>query len=155
MIKSYLHKNLISKCDFFLGISYELKKTFYDKIDVPFLDMPMGVDFDYIPNLDTSKNTNDGIVKFVYVGAIDKLREFDTVVSGFTDSKTAFELPKTELSGTFGQINSQAQDKNFGISQSFNPFQISAKRSLLKEYSNASATKLGVAKQEITYSIRP
>lgn len=68
--------------------------------------------------------------------------------------KTAFELPKTELSGTFGQINSQAQDKNFGISQSFNPFQISAKRSLLKEYSNASATKLGVAKQEITYSIR-
>lgn len=68
--------------------------------------------------------------------------------------KTAFELPKTELSGTFGQINSQAQDKNFGISQSFNPFQISAKRSLLKEYSNTSATKLGVAKQEITYSIR-
>ena len=39
-----------------------------------------------------------------------------------TIAKTAFELPKTELSGTFGQINSQAQDKNFGISQSFNPF---------------------------------
>jgi cobalt-zinc-cadmium resistance protein CzcA len=68
--------------------------------------------------------------------------------------KTAFELPKTELSGTFGQINSQAQDKNFGISQSFNPFQISAKRSLLAAYSNASATKLGVSKQEVTYSIR-
>ena len=33
--------------------------------------------------------------------------------------KTAFELPKTELLGTFGQINSQAQDKNFSISQSF------------------------------------
>ena len=68
--------------------------------------------------------------------------------------KTAFELPKTELLGTFGQINSQAQDKNFNISQSFNPFQISAKRNLLKEYSNASATKLGVSKQEVTYSIR-
>ncbi|MBP6460641.1 MAG: CusA/CzcA family heavy metal efflux RND transporter, partial [Crocinitomicaceae bacterium] len=68
--------------------------------------------------------------------------------------KTAFELPKTELLGTFGQINSQAQDKNFSISQSFNPFQISAKRTLLAAYSNASATKLGVSKQEITYSIR-
>ena len=47
--------------------------------------------------------------------------------------KTAFELPKTEISGTFGQINSQAQDKNFQISQSFNPFQISAKRKLLQD----------------------
>lgn len=92
LIKSYLHKNLISKCDFFLGISYELKKTFYDKIDIPFLDMPMGVDFDYITNLDISKSPNDDIVKFVYVGAIDKLREFNTVASGFTDSKTMFEL---------------------------------------------------------------
>ena len=68
--------------------------------------------------------------------------------------KTAFDLPKTELSGTFGQINSQAQDKNLSISQGFSPFQISAKRKLLKEYSNASATKLNVSKQEVTYSIR-
>ncbi|MCD8519211.1 MAG: TolC family protein, partial [Flavobacterium sp.] len=68
--------------------------------------------------------------------------------------KTAFELPKTEISGTFGQINSQAQDKNFQISQSFNPFQISAKRKLLQENSSASLNKLSVSKQEITFSIR-
>ncbi|MDP2162309.1 MAG: efflux RND transporter permease subunit [Flavobacterium sp.] len=68
--------------------------------------------------------------------------------------KTAFELPKTEISGTFGQINTQAQDKNFQISQSFNPFQISAKRKLLQENSSASQNKLSVSKQEITFSIR-
>ena len=68
--------------------------------------------------------------------------------------KTAFELPKTEISGTFGQINSQAQDKNFQISQSFNPFQISAKRKLLQENSSASQNKLSVSRQEITFSIR-
>jgi cobalt-zinc-cadmium resistance protein CzcA len=68
--------------------------------------------------------------------------------------KTAFELPKTEISGTFGQTNSQAQDKNFQISQSFNPFQISAKRKLLQENSSASQNKLSVSRQEITFSIR-
>lgn len=68
--------------------------------------------------------------------------------------KTAFDIPKTEITGIFGQINSQAQDKNFGISQSFNPFQISAKRNLLKENSNISNTKLLVSKQEISYSIK-
>ncbi len=68
--------------------------------------------------------------------------------------KSAFELPKTELSGTFGQINSQANDKNFSINQSFSPFQIGAKRKLYQEYSNASQAKLVVSKQDVTYNIR-
>ena len=68
--------------------------------------------------------------------------------------KSAFEMPKTEITGTFGQINSQAKDKNFNISQSFNPFQIGAKRKLLQEYSSASQLKLGVTKQDITFNIR-
>lgn len=68
--------------------------------------------------------------------------------------KSAFELPKTELSGTFGQINSQANDKNFSINQSFSPFQIGAKRKLYQEYSNTSQAKLGVSKQDVTYNIR-
>jgi cobalt-zinc-cadmium resistance protein CzcA len=70
------------------------------------------------------------------------------------ETKMQSELPKTEISGTFGQINSQAQDKNFQISQSFNPFQISAKRKLLQENNSSSQNKLSVTKQEITFSIR-
>ncbi len=68
--------------------------------------------------------------------------------------KSAFDIPKMEFSGTFGQINSNAQDKNLSVSQSFNPFQFGARRRLLRENSNASQLRLGVTKQEITYSIR-
>lgn len=67
---------------------------------------------------------------------------------------TAFDLPKTEILGTFGQINSDAQDKNFSISQSFSPFQYGAKRKLLIENSNLSQLKTGVTKQEIGFNIK-
>lgn len=67
---------------------------------------------------------------------------------------TAFDLPKTEVTGTFGQINSNAQDKNFSISQTFSPFQYSARRKLLIENSNLSQLKAGVTRQEITFNIR-
>lgn len=67
---------------------------------------------------------------------------------------TAFDLPKTEITGTFGQVNSNAQDKNFSISQSFSPFQYGARRKLLIENSNLSQLKAGVTKQEITFNIR-
>jgi len=67
---------------------------------------------------------------------------------------TAFDLPKTELTGTFGQINSNAQDKNFSISQTFSPFQYGARRKLLIENSNLSQLKAGVTRQEITFNIR-
>lgn len=67
---------------------------------------------------------------------------------------TAFDLPKTEILGTFGQINSNAKDKNFSISQTFSPFQYGAKRKLLIENSNLSQLKTGVTKQEIAFNIR-
>ncbi|RKS03403.1 CusA/CzcA family heavy metal efflux RND transporter [Flavobacterium sp. 102] len=68
--------------------------------------------------------------------------------------KSAFDIPKTEFSGTFGQINSQAKDKNLSVSQTFNPFQFGARKKLLTETSKASTIRLGVTKQEVTYSIR-
>lgn len=67
---------------------------------------------------------------------------------------TAFDLPKTEIIGQFGQINSNAQDKNFSVSQSFSPFQYGAKKKLLAENSNLSQLKTGVTKQEIAFNIR-
>jgi len=68
--------------------------------------------------------------------------------------RSSFEIPKAELSGTFGQINSEATDKNLSISQSFNPFQFAARKKLLTENSNAGKLKLGNTKQEITFAIR-
>ena len=67
---------------------------------------------------------------------------------------SAYDLPKTEIIGQFGQINTNAQDKNFSISQSFSPFQYGAKKKLLVENSNLSQLKTGVTKQEIAFNIR-
>ena len=68
--------------------------------------------------------------------------------------KSAFDMPKTEFTGTFGQINSKIQDKNLGISQSINPFKIGATKELLQENSHASQLELEATKQEIVFSIR-
>jgi cobalt-zinc-cadmium resistance protein CzcA len=68
--------------------------------------------------------------------------------------KSAWDLPKTQFMGTFGHTNSQANDKNLSVSQGINPFQISARKKLLTEYSNASQARLGISKQEIKYNIR-
>lgn len=73
----------------------------------------------------------------------------------YSDLKgSAFELPKTEILATFGQLNTNAQDKNFSISQSFSPFQYGAKKKVLVENSNLSQLKTGVTKQEIKFNIR-
>lgn len=69
-------------------------------------------------------------------------------------TRSAFEIPKTELSGTFGQINSNARDKNFGVSQSFNPFQYSAKKKWLNENNAAGQLKVKATQQDITFNIR-
>ncbi|MDV6170356.1 CusA/CzcA family heavy metal efflux RND transporter [Flavobacterium sp. DG1-102-2] len=67
---------------------------------------------------------------------------------------TAYELPKTEVNGMFGQMNTKAQDKNISVSQSFSPFQFGAKRKLFTANSNAGQLRLAVTKQEITFNIR-
>lgn len=67
---------------------------------------------------------------------------------------TAWDIPKTELSGTFGQINSAAQDKNFAISQSINPFRVGAMRTLLRENSSASQLRLELTKRQIALSVK-
>lgn len=67
---------------------------------------------------------------------------------------SAWDIPKTELSGMFGQMNTAAQDKNLSISQSINPFRVGATRQLLKQNSSASQLRMAVTKQDITLSIR-
>ncbi len=67
---------------------------------------------------------------------------------------TGFDLPKTEFSGLFGQLNSGANDVNLSVSQSFNPFQIAAKRKLLRANVSESEIELQLAKQDLKLRIR-
>lgn len=67
---------------------------------------------------------------------------------------TGFDLPKTEFSGLFGQLNSGANDVNLSVSQTFNPFQIAAKRKLLRANVSESEIELQLAKQDLKLRIR-
>lgn len=67
---------------------------------------------------------------------------------------TAWDLPKTEVTGMFGQINSAAHDRNLAVSQTFSPFGVGAKRQLLKANMEASQLRMATTKQELALSIR-
>lgn len=67
---------------------------------------------------------------------------------------TVFDLPKTQVTGTFGQVNTAAQDKYFSISQTFNPFQFGARRKLLNETVAAAELRVEVSKQELSFGVR-
>ena len=67
---------------------------------------------------------------------------------------SAWELPKTELNGSFGQLNSTENDKNFEISQRFNPFEIGARKKVFKVNSLASEINLAKAQQNLVFEIR-
>lgn len=67
---------------------------------------------------------------------------------------SAWEIPKTEFLGTFGQINSAASDKNLSVSQSINPFKVSATRKFLKENSSLSQLRSTATKQQVAFSVR-
>ncbi len=67
---------------------------------------------------------------------------------------TAYELPKTEFNGMFGQYNARAFDQNYSISQSINPFQFGANRGVLESVAKSSELNLNLTKQQLTFSIR-
>lgn len=69
-------------------------------------------------------------------------------------TKSAWEIPKTEVNGTFGQLNSFENDKNLEITQRFNPFQIGAKKKVLQLNNEASEIDLAKAKQNLIFNIR-
>ncbi|WP_432670764.1 CusA/CzcA family heavy metal efflux RND transporter [Flavobacterium sp. SM2513] len=69
-------------------------------------------------------------------------------------TKSGWELPKMEFNGTFGQLNSTNNDKNFEVSQAFNLFEIGARKKVLNLNNAVSQIDLAKAKQNLVFSIR-
>ena len=69
-------------------------------------------------------------------------------------TKSGWEIPKAELKGTFGQLNSVDNDKNFEVSQRFNPFEIGARKRVLRQNYQLEEINLAKAKQNIQFEIR-
>ncbi len=69
--------------------------------------------------------------------------------------KKAFDLPKTELTSNFGQLNSTTErDVSFGISQNFNPFVVSSRKKLLKQNFEASELQYTTAQKQLILEIK-
>ena len=67
---------------------------------------------------------------------------------------TAFDVPKTNIEGMFGQYNTKAFDQNYDISQTFSPFLYGARKDVLQNNLKGSQLKLEQSKREIIYLIR-
>ncbi|MFP5438802.1 MAG: CusA/CzcA family heavy metal efflux RND transporter [Bacteroidia bacterium] len=67
---------------------------------------------------------------------------------------TAWDLPKTEITGNFGNVNTAASDTYLSASQTFSPFAYSARSKLLNQNAQSAEIHATLTKQEIQYSIR-
>ncbi len=67
---------------------------------------------------------------------------------------TAFDIPKTNVEGMFGQYNTKAFDQNYDISQTFSPFVYGPRKDVLQNNLKGSQLKLEQTKREIIYMIR-
>jgi len=67
---------------------------------------------------------------------------------------TAFDIPKTNVEGMFGQYNTKAFDQNYEVSQTFSPFVYGARKELMDSNLKGSELKLEQSKREIIYQIR-
>lgn len=91
--KRITEKQSIRKCDFYLPITETYKSQFYADIRVPFHPLPMGVDFSRAPVGNRNKgNPNGETRKFVYIGAVDEMRQLEVVVSSFLECHESFEF---------------------------------------------------------------
>ncbi|MFT5818819.1 MAG: cobalt-zinc-cadmium resistance protein CzcA [Crocinitomix sp.] len=67
---------------------------------------------------------------------------------------TAYDVPKTDLGATYGQINTASFDQSYSISQQFNPALYVAKKKYLATGIAASKIEELMAQQEVRYQIQ-
>lgn len=94
-IKRITEMKLLSQCDFYLPITETYKQQFYPNLNIPYCSLPVGVDFSKVPENSIQRKDIDGDTKkYIYAGTIDPLRQFDVVISAFTeyDGNFSFDL---------------------------------------------------------------
>lgn len=90
-IRRHLEKRLIGRCDFYLPITETFKARFHPDLGIPFFPLPMGVDFSRIAE-GSLPEIPDAKKRFIYVGAVDRLRRLDLIVAAFSGVKGDFVL---------------------------------------------------------------
>jgi len=91
LIKAYQYKNkikhrdeLVNQCDLFLPSSVEAKNAFYSTIFTESFPIFTGLDPDL---LNEHVVSSSDITKFIYIGSIDPIRQFDVILDSFSNLK--------------------------------------------------------------------
>lgn len=69
-------------------------------------------------------------------------------------TKTAYQVPKTAISASYGQINTYRSDQSYAINQTFSPFLFKAKSDLLQGYIHLAQAEEEKVKQQLIWEIR-
>ena len=82
--KYYEKRRLISRCDIFLPTSSDMQLTFFPNSKVLCHPLPAGLD---PARIKAHEHLSDDFTHFIYVGTLDKLREFDLILEAFSALK--------------------------------------------------------------------
>jgi len=88
--KARKERRLIEQCAFYLPITETHRRVFYPDLSIPCHPTPMG--FDFARYGIAEKPQSSGPIRFVYIGAIDALRQLDLVNQAFMSVKGDFRL---------------------------------------------------------------
>jgi len=86
-VRTWLEKRLVRRCDFLMAMSPEFKGQFFADVDVPFLPLPMGINFDGLPVYNPGP---DPVRRLVYTGAVDRLRQTELIVEALMGLEDEF-----------------------------------------------------------------
>ena len=80
--KAYKKRKLIQQCDLFMPTSKDMQETFYGQGNLTCFPLPAGLDPSKIKNHDLAPHEE---TRFVYVGTLDRLRQFGKVLEAFEE----------------------------------------------------------------------
>lgn len=84
---------LLKNCQMYFGSTLSFK-DFYPNLKIPFSSIANGIDFSKcdIEAINNNIQSLNNPLKFIYIGAIDKNRQIDRVISAFTQIESDFIL---------------------------------------------------------------
>lgn len=90
-IRHRIENSLLARCDFYFPITETFRQRFRSTLNIPYLPLPMGVDFKDIAPTASPVNIT-GPKRFVYIGTIDGLRDVELIFSAFASTPGDFVL---------------------------------------------------------------
>ncbi len=79
-IGNFTKNRLINQVDIFMPTSHQMQKVFYPNLTCKIYPLLIALD----PKLISKRELrNDGVRRFIYVGSLDRLREFEVVLDAF------------------------------------------------------------------------